>query len=271
MTIKLRDPDNDFLYLGDNVELNFGDGADANDPSVGDIKAVWDGSNLAFVTTTADTGAIELGSSGAGVDLVLYGDTATYDVTWDQSADSLLFNDNAKAVFGTGSDVTLRWDGTDLDLLCAADNTVLKFGDGTTSFDLWFHGSVAGNYILWDASANSLTAVGAATIRPFTAIADPGDAGAIPVTVSGYCPLVTAGAETRTLAAPSYIGQELLLYLKTDGGNCTVTCATTFNEAGNNTATFADTGDSLRLSAVEEGANLRWRCAIADGHTLTTV
>jgi predicted RecA/RadA family phage recombinase len=103
------------------------------------------------------------------------------------------------------------------------------------------------------------------------AIADPGDAGAISVTLGGYCPLVTAGAETRTLAAPSFIGQELLLYLKTDGGNCVVTCATTINETGNNTITFANTGEAVRLTAVEEGANLRWRLATADGATLSTV
>lgn len=102
-------------------------------------------------------------------------------------------------------------------------------------------------------------------------ITDPGDAGAIPVTHGGYCPLVTGGAETRTLAAPTFIGQELLLYLKTDGGNCVVTCATTFNETGNNTATYDNTGEYQRLIAVEEGANLRWREVANDGAALTTV
>jgi len=183
----------------------------------------------------------------------------------------LIFGSGTKATLETVGDSTMVWDGTDFDIVPTTDDSVWKFGDGTTNWDIWVYGSAAANYLLWDASANSLTSVGAATIRPFVAITDPGDTGAIPVTNTGYCPLVTAGAETRTLAAPSFIGQELLLYLKTDGGNCVVTCATTFNETGNNTATFADTGDSLRLSAVEEGATLRWRCAVADGHTLTTV
>ncbi len=102
-------------------------------------------------------------------------------------------------------------------------------------------------------------------------VADPGDAGAIPVTTSAYCPLVTAGAETRTLAAPTFIGQELTLYMKTDGGDCVVTCSTTVNETGNNTITFANTGEAARIFAVEEGSNLRWRMATADGATLTTV
>jgi predicted RecA/RadA family phage recombinase len=102
-------------------------------------------------------------------------------------------------------------------------------------------------------------------------IADPGASGAIPVTRSGYVPLVTAAAETRTLAAPTFIGQELLIYMKTDGGDCVVTCATTVNEAGNNTITFDNTGEAFFARAVEEGSNLRWRLAQVDGAALTTV
>jgi hypothetical protein len=104
----------------------------------------------------------------------------------------------------------------------------------------------------------------------FRAVADPGNAGAIPVYQNGECALVTGGAETRTLAAPTFVGQELTLYMKTDGGNCVVTCATTINETGNNTITFANTGEAVRLFAVEEGATLRWRCAQADGAVLST-
>ncbi len=106
---------------------------------------------------------------------------------------------------------------------------------------------------------------------PTTPLVDPGASGALPVTASGYIPLVTATAETRTLAAPTFIGQELVIYMKTDGGDCVVTCATTINETGNNTITFDNTGESLKLTAVEEGSNLRWRLAQADGAAMTTV
>lgn len=99
-------------------------------------------------------------------------------------------------------------------------------------------------------------------------VSDPGDAGAIPVTNSGYCALVTAGVETRTLAQPTFIAQELLIYLKTFGGQCTVTCGTTVNEAGNNTITFTATGQSIRLIGCEQGAGIRWRCAVADPTTI---
>lgn len=90
-------------------------------------------------------------------------------------------------------------------------------------------------------------------------IADPGDAGAIPVTASGHVAIVTAGAETRTLAAPASIGLQLLLYGKTLVGAATITCATTLNETANNTITLTNTGESVMLISVEEGATIRWR------------
>jgi predicted RecA/RadA family phage recombinase len=102
-------------------------------------------------------------------------------------------------------------------------------------------------------------------------IADPGNAGAIPVNDSGYCPIVTAGSETRTLAAPSFIGQELLLYIKTDGGTCVITVASAINQTGNNTITMADVRDVIRLVAIESGANRVWHIVSSDGAVLSTV
>ncbi|MCY2925899.1 MAG: DUF2190 family protein [Planctomycetota bacterium] len=102
-------------------------------------------------------------------------------------------------------------------------------------------------------------------------VADPGASGAIPVTQSGHVDLVTAGAETRTLAAPSAAGQVLALGFKTKVGNCVITCATGLNGTGNNTATFDTAGDLLTLVALYVGTNLRWRVMANDGVTLSTV
>lgn len=115
--------------------------------------------------------------------------------------------------------------------------------------------------------AAAATAAGQIT----AAIADPGNAGAIPVTGSGYVPIVTAGAETRTIAAPTFVGQELLVYMKTDGGDAVITVATGINQTGNNTITMNDAGDSIRLVAIESGSNKRWRVAFNDGCSLSTV
>ena len=102
-------------------------------------------------------------------------------------------------------------------------------------------------------------------------IADPGDAGAIPVAASGHCLLTTADAETRTLADPTSDGQELLIALDTDGGDCVITAASAINQTGNNTITLDDAGDVIRLVAIEVGANKRWRVVVNDGCTLATV
>jgi hypothetical protein len=102
-------------------------------------------------------------------------------------------------------------------------------------------------------------------------IADPGNAGAIPVTDTGHCEIVTSGAETRTLAAPTYLGQMLLLSMKTDGGDAVIAVATGINQTGNNRITMNDAADSILLVAVASGTNIRWRVACNDGCTLATV
>lgn len=56
--------------------------------------------------------------------------------------------------------------------------------------------------------------------------------------------LVTAGAETRTLAA-GVEGQIKVLYFKTDGGDCVVTL--TGNPAASDVVTFNDAGDVVVL------------------------
>jgi predicted RecA/RadA family phage recombinase len=102
-------------------------------------------------------------------------------------------------------------------------------------------------------------------------IADPGNAGAIPVTASGHVDIVTTAAQTRTLAAPSFIGQQLLIGMKTDGGDAVITCATTVNQTGNNTITLNDAGDAVLLVGKANGANVRWSVVSNDGAALSTV
>jgi predicted RecA/RadA family phage recombinase len=103
-----------------------------------------------------------------------------------------------------------------------------------------------------------------------TALSDPGDEGAIPVTNSGYVPIITSEAETRTLAAPNHAGQQLLLIADTLLDTCTITCATGINQTGNNTITLDTAGDSVLLVAIYNGENLRWRVVYNDGATLST-
>ena len=100
-------------------------------------------------------------------------------------------------------------------------------------------------------------------------IADPGTGNAIPVTASGHVPIAMGGiGQTNTLAAPTFPGQELLLYVVAEGGGTDtriITCSTLLNIANNNTITFEAVGEAVHLVAVEEGAaTYRWRVVFQD-------
>jgi hypothetical protein len=100
-------------------------------------------------------------------------------------------------------------------------------------------------------------------------LADPGTGNPIPVTDS-YTVAFTigGGAETNTLAAPTFIGQKMQLYAEVCGaGNRAVTVASLINQAGHNTITFAAVGDCIQLEAVQVAVagTLRWRVAFNDG------
>jgi hypothetical protein len=93
---------------------------------------------------------------------------------------------------------------------------------------------------------------------------DPGDANTI-LTDRSPCvvPLVSAGAETRTLGRPEYPGAIALLYMATDGGDITLTITGGINLDAVTTFTFSAVGQFLLLMAVKHGTTLRWQ-KIAD-------
>ena len=55
---------------------------------------------------------LTVGANDQGYDVTLHGDTAARNVVWDSSADSLIFSDNAKAVFGAGDDLEIVHNGS---------------------------------------------------------------------------------------------------------------------------------------------------------------
>ena len=78
-------------------------------------------------------------------------------------------------------------------------------------------------------------------------IPDPGDAGTIDVSHSGYCELTTAAAETRILPDPTFRGQEITFVMIVDVGNCVITANSPINQAGNTIFTFTDIGESVTV------------------------
>ncbi len=102
-----------------------------------------------------------------------------------------------------------------------------------------------------------------------TRIPDPGASGNIapdrtPCSVS----LRTATAETRTVSNPTRANQVLLLAMAVDTGDCVVTFASAFDQAGNTAITFNDTGDEALFVSIEKTPGVyAWRCVATDGTT----
>jgi len=68
--------------------------------------------NLTLAGAVQLNSTFTVGANDQGYDVTLHGDTASRNVVWDSSADSLIFTDNAKAIFGAGSDLQVYHDGS---------------------------------------------------------------------------------------------------------------------------------------------------------------
>lgn len=79
----------------------------------------------------------------------------------------LILQDNVNLTFGTGSDATVDYDGTNLviDPAVVGSGVVslqggLTVGVNDTGYDVKLFGATTGKYMLWDESANTLAVVG---------------------------------------------------------------------------------------------------------------
>jgi hypothetical protein len=102
-------------------------------------------------------------------------------------------------------------------------------------------------------------------------ILDPGTGNKITVIESGcVCPIVTAGAETNTITAPTKEGIVTVLTMITDGGDRVVTAPAALNVTGNTIMTFNDVRDTIVLISVPvAGGTFRWHIICNDGVSLS--
>jgi hypothetical protein len=195
-------------------------------------------------TTTAATagGALTIaagksGTSGAGGALALIGGAGTTNA--NGGAASL----DTGAKNGSGTDATLSLGATN-----AAAITLGRAGKLITR-----QGPIAS---------------GAAT----DTIADPGTGVAIPVTQSGVCAITigSSGAETNTLADPTFMGQMITIVADTVGsGTRAVTAASVINGANNTVMTFNAVRDQIVLQAITVAGALKWAVLLNISVTLS--
>ena len=181
----------DSLIFTDNAKLALG--------SSSDIVFNWDNTSLKITQATVNS-AIQFGVSGAGIDILWFGDTAGYNLTWDQSADSLIFGDNAKLALGDSSDIVFLWNNTDLLVSQATVNSAIKWGVDGAGIDHVFYGDTASATMTWDQSADTLIMAGVAKFGSHKRVVTVGTPGAVAATDSGNI-LVANAAGTYTLPA----------------------------------------------------------------------
>ncbi len=152
------------LVLGDSSELQLGDG------SSGDWRLYFDAAQLMLEPVTAgDHADFYIGSTGGSlsVDMTWFGDAGTNYVLFDSSnnllqledVDILLGDDDELRFGSTGAgDIVIDFDGTELNVIPAADGTDIFFGSsgGDYSLDLKWFGSTGADYVLFDSANNAL-------------------------------------------------------------------------------------------------------------------
>ena len=98
-------------------------------------------------------------------------------------------------------------------------------------------------------------------LKADTALLDPGNGGKLRAEAwINVFELVSAGAETRTLADPVKSGQILIISLKTHGGTLTITADSQFNVHSTDTTIAFDRAlESVLLFAIPDGTSgYRW-------------
>lgn len=150
------------ITLNDNVELLLGTGAS----NAGDFSIASDGSSLLIKEIASAGKDVQLGVDGKGLDLKLFGETASSFVLWDQSADQLQIEASTLAL-GDGDAILLGDALGTGDFSISSTSAVLTIGqvvsgtgtiamgvDGKGVDQKWF-AETAGDYMLWDQDGNS--------------------------------------------------------------------------------------------------------------------
>lgn len=208
-----------FSFLKDSDSLTYYDGSSWIVVDLaGDITGVTAGTNLSGGGTSgtvtlnlAIDAAVAFGSDGSGVDVTLHSATAGDYALWDASEEKLVLEGTNGA---TVLDVT---DGN----VVIGDGTLTVGSDGAGE-DVTFYSDTAGDSMVWDSSAESLTITGT-NGQDALVVADGDvsitDALTVTGTTQTYLNVITDTGTTRTPAltdASAYI-------LCTHGSGMTVT------------------------------------------------
>ena len=183
----------------------------------GEANLTFDGSTLTNAGATQLNSTLTIGANDQGYDIIIYGDTASADVTWDTSVDDLIFNGAARAVIPDGQLVL----GSTAVTSTAAELNLLDNVSGLVQADLTKLAAL-------DATATEINLIDGGTSAGTTAVAD---ADGIITNDGGTMRLTTAATfktyfqEGISQAYDDFTIGDAAVTISTSSGNITIDAA----------------------------------------------
>ena len=258
-TLKIRNAaDNAFVSLGDVSATNFGH------------------AGLSAANTFTSTNIFQ-------EDVTFDGATAGRDVVFDRSDNALEFADNASAVFGTGSDLTITHDATDSTItsatndlkitsngddliLEAEDDVIIRDNGGSNILAQFINGGA--NELYHNATKKFETASGGVSLTGGAAahITALSDGATITIDMATACHHSVTLGGNRTFAAPSnqVVGQSGSIFITQDGtGSRTAAFNSAFKFVGGTAPTLTTTAAAVdRIDYIILSSNVI-HCAVS--------
>jgi hypothetical protein len=183
----------------------------------GEANLTFDGSTLTNAGATQLNSTLTIGANDQGYDIIIYGDTASANVTWDTSVDDLIFNGAARAVIPDGQLVL----GSTAVTSTAAELNLLDNVSGLVQADLTKLAAL-------DATATEINLIDGGTSAGTTAVAD---ADGIITNDGGTMRLTTAATfktyfqEGISQAYDDFTIGDAAVLITTSAGNITIDAA----------------------------------------------
>ncbi len=207
--------------------------------------------NYLDITTLGTSEGSKALTANADGDITIAG--ASANVVWDKSANSLEFADNAKAMFGTGDDASIHWDGSALKIGTDTSGAPITIGHGTSEVTIGDNLTVTGDLAatLTTAAQTNITSLGTLTALTVDNIAVDGTT----IGHTGDTDLLTLGAQSLTIAADSALTYKGTAVTAT-GAELNYLDITTLGSSEASKALTADaSGD---VTVVGASANMVW-------------
>jgi len=254
---------------GTNLTFNSSSGALTATSFVGALTGNASGT-AATVTGAAQSAITSVGTlTGLTVDGDVTLTGAANNVVWDKSDNALEFVDNAKAIFGTGGDLSIYHDGTDNYIYNNVTNLFFRSAANEKLMTLKSDGAVDlyhNDQLKLDTTSTGINVTGTATVDGITIdgayeqVAEAVSALEIDCSTGNYFTKTISGNSTFTFANPAASGSVTSFTLELTHSSGTVTWPASVKWNGDTAPTLA-TGKTHLFMFVTDDGGTRYRGA----------